>query len=127
MRRTSPCILGAAALITLLAGCGGTDDGDGGSAAGACDTSSSALTVEALDKLKFDADAYEAEAGCIDVTYRNAGSIAHTLLVKEQKGFKLAVGDEDTGTVSLEAGTYTLYCDVAGHEAAGMEATLTVS
>lgn len=118
--------MGAAALITLLAGCGGTDDG-GGAAADDCDTSTSSLTIEAQDQLKFDADSYEAEAGCIEFTYRNAGSIAHTLLVKEQKGFKLAVGDEDTGTVSLEPGTYTLYCDVAGHEAAGMEATLTVS
>jgi len=127
MARTSPCILGAAALITLLAGCGGTDDGDGGSATGGCDTSSSSLTVEAKDQLKFDADAYEAEAGCIEVTYRNAGSVPHTLLVKDQKGFKLSVGDEATGTVDLEAGTYTLYCDVAGHQSAGMEATLTVS
>lgn len=125
MRRTSPCIVGAAALITLLAGCGGTDDD--GSAAEGCDTASSSVGIEAQDQLTFDADAYEAGAGCIEVTYRNAGSIAHTLLVKGQKGFKLSVGDEDTGTVSLEAGTYTLYCDIAGHEAAGMEATLTVS
>lgn len=126
MRRTSPLLAGAAALATLVAACGGTDDG-GGSAAGACDTSTSSITVEAQDQLKFDADSYDAEAGCIEVTYRNGGSVPHTLLVKGHKGFKLAVGDEDTGTVELEAGTYTLYCDVAGHEAAGMEATLTVS
>lgn len=119
--------MGAAALVTLLAGCGGTDDDGGGSAAGSCDTSSSSITVEALDKLKFDADSYDAKAGCIEVTYRNGGTIPHTLLVKDHKGFKLSVGDEDTGTIDLEAGTYTLYCDVAGHQTAGMEATLTVS
>jgi plastocyanin len=125
MRRTSTCIVGAAALITILAGCGSSDD-DGPAAAG-CDTSSSSITVEAQDKLQFDADSYEAKAGCIDVTYRNGGSVAHTLLVKDHKGFKLSIGDTDTGTITLDPGTYTLYCDVAGHEAAGMEATLTVS
>lgn len=125
MRRTSTSILGAAALVTILAGCGGTDDG--GSAAEGCDTTTSSVTVEAQDQLRFDADAYEAKAGCIEVTYRNAGTVPHTLLVKNHKGFKLAIGDEDTGTVTLEPDTYTLYCDVAGHEGAGMKATLTVS
>jgi uncharacterized cupredoxin-like copper-binding protein len=57
----------------------------------------------------------------------NDGTVAHTLLVKGVSGFKLEVGDEDEGTVELEPGEYTLYCDVAGHEAAGMVATLTVS
>ena len=30
------------------------------------------------------------------------------------------------GTVTLPAGTYTMYCDIPGHEAAGMHATVTV-
>ena len=34
----------------------------------------------ANDSLKFDADSYEADAGCIEVTYTNEGSTAHTLL-----------------------------------------------
>ena len=62
--------------------------------------------------------------GCVEVTYTNEGSIAHTLLIKGESDFKLAVGDTDTGTVELPAGSYELYCDIAGHEAAGMEADL---
>ena len=43
--------------------------------------------------------------------------------------FKLSVtpGQTKTGAVTLAAGTYTIYCDIAGHRAAGMEAKLVVS
>jgi plastocyanin len=124
-----------AALVAapLLAACGDDDSASDGTdeptETTAPDTggSGSALTVHATDQLKFGAESYEAEAGEIDVTYVNDGTVAHTLLVKGVSGFKLEVGDEDEGTVELEPGEYTLYCDVAGHEAAGMVATLTVS
>ena len=125
-----------AALVSapLLAACGDddsatdtTDEPTETTVADTGGTGGSSLTVHATDQLKFDAESYEAEAGEVDVTYVNDGTIAHTLLVKDVSGFKLAVGDEDEGTVELESGEYTLYCDVAGHEAAGMVATLTVS
>jgi plastocyanin len=126
MRRILICLVGATALATTLTACGDSGD-DSGSAAAGCTPVDSSLTVVAKDELKFDSDSYEAGAGCIEITYRNAGTIAHTLLVKGQPGFKLSVGDEDKGTISLDAGTYTLYCDVPGHEAAGMVADLTVA
>ena len=74
----------------------------------------------AEDSLKFDEDSYETDAGCVEVTYTNDGSTAHNLLIEGKSGFKLSVGDVDTGTVELAAGNYELYCDLAGHEAAGM-------
>jgi len=125
MRRTSISLAGAAALALILGACGDSDDG--GQAADGCNPADSSITVEAQDKLSFDADSYEADAGCVEFTYVNAGSIAHTLLVKGQSGFKLSVGDEDSGSITLDPGTYTLYCDIAGHESAGMHAELTVS
>jgi plastocyanin len=124
MRRPLALIAGAAALATTLAACG--DSGGGGSAEG-CSPIDSSVTVGALDKLAFDKDAFDAEASCVEITYRNEGSLAHTLLVKDHAGFKLSVGDEDTGTITLEPGTYRLYCDVPGHESAGMHAELTVT
>lgn len=84
------------------------------------------MTVGAQDALKFDAESYQSAPGCIEFTYRNDGIVAHTLLIKGQSGFKLSVGDTDKGTIDLEAGTYTLFCDIPGHEAAGMTAELTV-
>ena len=122
-------IAAVAALVLALAACGGDDDdtsapADAGSGGGGAD-----LTVVAED-IGFDADAYEASAGTIEVTYENDGSIVHTLLVDGVDGFELEVssnGDIDQGSVELEAGEYTLYCDVPGHRSAGMEAELTVS
>lgn len=120
MRRPLLTLAAAVAIGGSLAGCGG-DDGASGCTPGP------QLTVVAEDSLEFGAGAYDAVAGCVEVTYENAGSIAHTLLIKDVSGFKLAVGSTDTGTVELEPGTYTLYCDVAGHESAGMVADLTVA
>jgi plastocyanin len=111
--------------LAVLAGCGGDDDSDPTSGGASGD----AVDVVAQD-IKFPADTYEATAGTVDMAYRNEGSITHTLVIDGVDGFKLEVagnGDTDGGTVELDAGTYTLYCDVAGHREAGMEATLEVS
>ena len=127
MQRTPRLILMAALLAApVLAACG-DDDTSSDPPATTGGEASSSLTVHGTDELKFDKTGYEAEAGTIDVTYLNDGSVAHTLLVKDVDGFKLSIGSEDEGTVELEPGEYTLYCDVAGHESAGMVADLTVS
>jgi len=126
MRRTLLSLAGSAALVITLTACGDSDDG-GTNDTASCTTSDSSLTVGAQDALKFDADSYEADAGCVEITYANEGSVAHTLLIKGKSGFKLSVGDTDTGSIELTPGDYVLFCDIAGHEAAGMEADLTVS
>ena len=128
MRRSLLSLTGAAALALALSACGDSDDsgGDGGDAAG-CTTPDSSVTVGAQDALTFDAEAYAADAGCVEFTYTNEGSVAHTLLIKGTSGFKLSVGDTDTGSIELTPGDYTLFCDIAGHEAAGMQGDLTVT
>lgn len=124
MRRTPLLIASAAVALTVpLAACGG-DDASPTTTTGA--SGGSSITVHAKDTLKFDATSYTAKAGPVDISYVNDGQVAHTLLIDEHEGFKLQIGGKDDGTVDLEAGTYTLYCDIAGHEAAGMKATLTV-
>ena len=122
MRRTVLSLAAVAALAAPIAACGGSD----GDAASGCTPPTSDLAVGAQDDLTFDADRFEADAGCVEVTYTNEGAIAHTLLIKGEPDLKLSVGDTDTGTVDLPAGTYVLFCDVSGHEAAGMEAELVV-
>jgi plastocyanin len=126
MRRLPLAIVaGALAVAAPLAACGGDDSS--ASTSTPAGSSDNQLVVHAQNSLKFDKAEYTAKAGKIDVEYVNDGNIGHTLLIKKVSGFKLAVGKTDEGSVNLKAGTYTIYCDIPGHEDAGMEATLTVS
>ena len=89
------------------------------------------LEVRAVSGLRFDKTAYEVAAGESLVAYVNDDTIRHTLVVVKDgttvSGFDLHVnrkGDVDSGSVTLEAGTYELICTVPGHQS--MKAELTV-
>lgn len=144
MRR--PLVAGTLLATLVLAGCGGGDSDATAKAASAGPSSDAgpssnagqsaaagadagAIVVVAKD-ISFAERAFTGSAGTLNLQYRNEGSIAHTLLIENVDGFKLAVaakGDADDGSVALEPGTYKLFCDVPGHRPAGMEATLQVS
>jgi uncharacterized cupredoxin-like copper-binding protein len=126
VRRIGLLTLGAVVGLSLAA-CGDDDSPNGASAAPASSTAS--VTVVAED-ISLSESTYRAEAGPVDITYRNDGSIEHTLVIEGVDGFKLDVptnGDVDEGSVDLQSGEYTIYCDVPGHRDAGMEATLEVA
>jgi plastocyanin len=112
----------AALVLVPLASCG--SGGSGGSSGPAV---AGSVVVKAKDSLKFDKKTYTAKAGDVTFVYENLGSTAHTLLIDGVKNFKLTVGKKDEGSVQLDAGTYTLYCDISGHRQGGMEAELKVS
>lgn len=125
-------VLIAGALV-LLAGCGDDEENaqpvDSGETPEDAASGSAAVTVIAED-ISFPEASYAVDAGEVDLTYRNEGSIKHTLVIEDVDGFKLTVaaqGDVDEGAVELEPGQYTIFCDVPGHREAGMEATLDVS
>jgi uncharacterized cupredoxin-like copper-binding protein len=133
-------VLAALVAVAALPGCGSGDKASGAAdapATTATTTVSAATTAEKADTLdvvaqdiKLTKPSYTATAGVITITYENEGQIEHTLLIDGVSGFELDVkahGDTDTGTVTLKPGSYTLYCGMPGHRAAGMHATLTVS
>ena len=89
------------------------------------------LEVRAVSGLRFDKTAYEVAAGESLVAYVNDDTIRHTLVAVKDgttvSGFELQVnnkGDIDSGSVTLDPGTYELICTVPGHQS--MKAELTV-
>jgi plastocyanin len=113
--------------VALLTACSG-----GGTSAPAETLPTGALVVTAVSGLRFDAKTYgPVTAGDIVFGYQNEDSIRHTLIIAKDDtkvpNFKLVIakkGDVDSGSVTLDAGTYTLICDVPGH--GNMRASLTV-
>ena len=87
------------------------------------------LEVDALPSLSFQAKEFTIPAGVIQVNYVDqAAGASHTLVFSESQfsGFQLAVPQgPKTGKVDLKPGTYTIYCTIPGHRAAGMQATVT--
>jgi plastocyanin len=120
----SRLLLAAAAVALPLSACGGDDDGGGS------DVPEGAVEVVGTDALAFEPDTISAPAGEVSLALVNDGSIPHTLVVEGfEDDLKLSIAgsdDVDSGSLTLEAGEYTYYCDVAGHRGAGMEGTLTV-
>ena len=120
-------LLSFSASLALVAACGG-----GGTSAPAETLPADAFVVTAVSGLRFDAESYgPVTAGSIMFGYKNDDSIRHTLILAKDDikvpNFKLVVakkGDIDSGSVTLDAGTYTLICDVPGH--GNMRASLTV-
>ena len=127
-KRTSIVVLGLAAALALGA-CVATDEEATERGRVTDDPGASTpLHIEAYE-FSFSPENLQTASGSVAIEYVNKGAIAHTLVIEGVKGLKLAIpqpGDVDTGSVELESGSYTLFCDVPGHRQAGMEAPLTV-
>ena len=71
-------------------------------------------------------------AGAYTFDVHNDGKLPHDLAIEgpnlsgTQKTSLISPGKDATLSVSLSAGSYTLYCTVPGHRSAGMVAKLTV-
>jgi plastocyanin len=112
---------GVAGLLLVLSACGGGTGGQAASSDGK-KADEAHLTVTAGD-LFFRPKEATVPAGRIDVSLVNEGQIEHTLAIQDRDDLKLSIqkGGEDKGSVELQPGDYTFYCDVPGHRAAGME------
>ena len=120
-------IFAALVAVSALSACGG-----GSSAPAETIPSDAGLVVKNVKSIRFDASEYSATAGDIKVAFVNEDTVSHTLLIAQDgvkvQNFKLVVAEKgalDVGNINLAAGSYTLICDVPGHQ--NMKATLTVS
>ena len=81
--------------------------------------------------LAFTQKSLTAPAGPVTLKLTNESVVPHNIAL-EGNGVESGVSDTVEGggsariTVNLPAGTYTYFCNVPGHRAAGMEGTITV-
>lgn len=82
--------------------------------------------------LKFTKSTLTAKAGTVTIDFANSSPLAHNFTVQQGTSGPVVgatptfMGGTKTLTLKLKAGTYTFYCSVPGHRAAGMQGTLTV-
>jgi plastocyanin len=144
MKRTSVIAVALALAVFGLAACGDDDDDSDTTAAETTtettDTTAAAGGAGGTVDLAAPADggfAYEpssatTKAGAVTVNFDNPASLSHDVVIESETGEELGKSDlvsqgNTSVTVDLAPGTYTYYCDVAGHREGGMEGTLTVN
>lgn len=97
------------------------------------DTTATTVDVDAdpNGSLAFTQKTLTAPAGPVTLKLTNDSPVPHNIAV-EGNGVQSDVSDTIQGgasaeiTVDLPAGSYTYYCNIPGHRAAGMEGTITV-
>src|SRR6202012_80929 len=147
MTRTSRLTLAVAVAMALgLSACGDSSSGGSSSSSSAPASSASSSTstpasssapsapngslsvaADPSGALKFTKSTLTAKAGTVTISFTNSSPLAHNFTV--QQGTSGAVvgatptfmGGTKTLTLKLKAGTYTFYCSVPGHRAAGMQ------
>ena len=136
-RRALPLLLALAASVLALAACGGgssssstTPAATGGSTGGGGGGSTVKVAADPSGGLKFDPTELTANAGSITIDFTNMSSLPHNVMIEGNgvsgEGTDTITGSQTSATVDLKAGTYTFYCSVDGHRAAGMEGKLVV-
>jgi plastocyanin len=134
-RRALPLVLVLAAFVLALSACGGGSSsssttpattGGGGGGGG----STVKISADPSGALKYEQTDVSATAGSITIDFTNMSSLPHDVTIEGNgaSGATDQITDSTTSTtVDLEPGTYTFFCSVDGHRAAGMEGTLTVN
>jgi len=88
------------------------------------------IDADPTGQLRFLASSASATAGKVTLRMKNMSSTPHDIAVQggglNQIGPIVSNGGVSTVSVTLKPGTYTFYCSVDGHAAAGMKGTLTV-
>ena len=135
---TALAVLALAAFA--LSACGGDDErvdycrrvvdrDDTGSSSGGGGTI--AVEADPSGELAFTETELTGTAGTNTVELTNDSSTPHDVVVEDDSGGEVAATEEISGSTTtaegeFEAGDYTFYCSVPGHQEAGMEGTIAV-
>ena len=134
-----PVAAALGALAVLAAGCGSSSSSSSKTTttSAAVPASGSAhvlkLSADPSGALKFTTAKLSTKAGTVTIRMTNPSMVGHSIAVEGNGVDKAAsqgpvsAGQTATVTATLKPGTYTFYCPVDGHKAAGMKGTLTVA
>ena len=135
-RRAIPLLFVLAASVLALSACGGgsssssTTPAATGAGGGGGGSSTVKISADPSGALKYEQTDVSASAGSITIDFTNMSSLPHDVTIEGNgaSGATDQITNSTTSTtVDLEPGTYTFFCSVDGHRAAGMEGTLTVN
>jgi plastocyanin len=88
------------------------------------------IDADPTGQLRFLASSASATAGKVTLRMKNMSSTPHDIAIRgggvSETGAVVSGGGISSVSSALKPGTYTFYCSVDGHEAAGMKGTLTV-
>lgn len=140
--------LSTAALVVGITGCGSSSHSTStappaaastsapvasASSAATTDAATLHLTANAKGALMFDSTKLSAKAGKVTLVLSNphTSGVPHAIAIAgpgvKQVGQVAKPGGTSTVTVALKPGTYTYFCPVPGHAAAGMKGTLVIN
>ena len=135
-KRALPLLFVLAASVLALSACGGgsssssTTPATTGGGGGGGGSSTVKISADPSGALKYEQTDVSATAGSITIDFTNMSSLPHDVTIEGNgaSGATDQITNSTTSTtVDLEPGTYTFFCSVDGHRAAGMEGTLTVN
>jgi len=119
-----------AAAALLVAGCGGGSAGqESGQTTSAGSPTASDLVVNVVGtEYSFAPSASKVSPGETTIRFTNSGAMEHDLVIDALHVHLTAQpGKSAQTTVTLEPGTYKVYCSVPGHRESGMQGKVTVS
>lgn len=101
------------------------------SAAGGGAGSTIDIAADPSGALAYEQTDVTAPAGKDTIDFTNDSSTPHNVMVEDADGNIIGgtdtiQADTATATVDLKPGTYTFFCSIPGHEAAGMKGTIEV-
>lgn len=105
-------------------GAGAAEEGG----AAAVEIPADALVWTAASGLEYTSAPSEGPAGDVTVAIEVEGSLPHNVVlegVNNDAPLVEATDGVDVATISIDPGTYTYYCSIAGHREAGMEGQIT--
>ncbi|MEE8602244.1 cupredoxin domain-containing protein [Euzebya tangerina] len=105
-------------------------EGEEGGDAAVTEIPEGALVWGADSSLVYTSAPAEAPAGEVTVAIDNSSGQVHNVVIEGFQGDSVlveATNGIDVTTITIDPGTYTYFCSIAGHRAAGMEGDITFS